>query len=190
MSRNKKFIIVGALAAVVLAGSIGGVALARAGSYSPIKASANQDVSGNATQPKTLLARVAEILGIDQSKLESAVKQAKGEQQLQALKNRLQKLVDAGKITQAQADAYLKWYQSKPDLAPFELQLKNWQQARPQVPDSLKQWEQARPKDIPIPGNPGGNGQRAPMRRPVPRGGGMGGPMGGGLRLPPGGPTQ
>ena len=87
MWRRKKFIIIGLLATVLLVGSIGGVALA-------------QTENGDASQPTTLLARVAEILGIDQQKLEDAFAQAQSEMRDEALDSRLQKLVDEGKITE------------------------------------------------------------------------------------------
>ena len=165
MWRKKKALIIALLATMVLAGSIGGVIIAQA---------ADGTASGNATQPKTLLARVAEIMGIDQTKLEAAVKQAQGEAQTDALKNRLQALVNAGKITQAQADEYLQWSQSKPDMAPYQQQLEDWQQARPTVPPDLKNWEQSKP-NIPLPGGPGGPGKHN-MRGMM---GGQGGMMGG-----------
>ena len=164
MWRKKKFLIIALIATVVLAGSIGGVIIAQAA----------EGTTGTATQPKTILARVAEILGIDQTKLEAAVKQAQSEAATDALKNRLQALVNAGTITQAQADEYLNWMQSKPDMTPYQQQLKDWHQARPTVPPELKNWEQSRP-NIPLPGGPGGRGM---MR-------GRGGMMGG-LALPAG----
>ena len=104
MWRSKKFIVVTLLAVVVLVGSTAGVALA-------------QTESGNNSQPKTLLSRVAEILSIDQQTLEDAFAQAQSEMRAEALKDRLQSLVDEGKITQEQADQYLEWWQSKPDVS-------------------------------------------------------------------------
>ena len=70
MRRNKKFLIFALLASVVLAGSVGGVALARSGIADSSQPRTLLEVSGNVTQPKTLLARVAENLGIDQAKLD------------------------------------------------------------------------------------------------------------------------
>ena len=176
--KNKKVLVIALIAAVVIIGSIGGVIVAQAA----------DGASGNATQPKPMLARVAEILGIDQSKLEGAVKQAASEQQLQALTNRLQKLVDAGKITQAQMDQYLAWYKSKPDTSVYQQALKDWQAAKPQIPSELKTWEQARPQ---LPGVPNIGGYRGGMmKRPggMMKGfGGRGGMMGGFL---PAGPVQ
>ena len=63
MWRSKKFIIIALLVAVVLVGSITGVVLA-------------QTEDEGDSQSKTLLSRVADILGIDQQTLEDAFAQA------------------------------------------------------------------------------------------------------------------
>jgi len=106
MWQKKKWMIVAVLAAtlVLLAGIIGGVAYAQT------------DTQTNTDPTKTLLARVATILGIDQTKLEDAFSQAQKEMQDEALSDQLQSLVDEGKITQQQADQYKQWWQSRPDL--------------------------------------------------------------------------
>jgi len=121
MWRSKKLIVAVLAATVLLVGSIGGLALAQTESAS--------DSSG-----KTLLARVAAILGIDQQKLENAFAQAQREMRDEALDKYLKNLVDQGKITQEQADQYKKWWQSRPDVEPFRQQLRAWQQARPDIP--------------------------------------------------------
>jgi len=144
MWRRKKFIIIALLAVVVLVGSLAGVTFAQTGSAS--------EGSG-----KTLLARVATILGIDQQKVEDAFAQAQREMRDEALDNYLKDLVDQGKITQEQADQYKAWLQAKPDMTQYEQQLKDWQQARPSIPPELKKWQEARP-DIPLPGWFGGHG--------------------------------
>ena len=102
MRRSKKLILVAVLAAVVLLGSIGGIALAQTG-------------TGGSTG-KTLLARVAAILNIEQPKLEAAFAQAQKEMRDEALTNRLNDLVKQGKIDQGQADQYNKWAQSQPNI--------------------------------------------------------------------------
>jgi len=138
MWRRKKFIVVAVLAAVILAGSVGGVALAQTG-------------NGDDSQPKTLIARVAEILGIDQQKLEDAFAQARSEMRDEALDSYLHDLVEQGTITEEQAVQYKAWWQARPDIEPFRQQLREWQQARPGIPPELEEWQQARP-DIPLPG--------------------------------------
>ena len=137
MRISKKFIIVSLLSAVVLVGSIGGIVLA-------------QTENGDDSQPKTLLARVAEKLGLGQQELEDAFAEARSEMRAEALDSRLQKLVDEGKITQDEAAQYKAWWQARPDMEPFRQQLEDWQQARPDIPAELKEWGQARP-DVPMP---------------------------------------
>jgi len=102
MSRRKRFVIISLLAAVVLVGSLAGLALAQTG-------------TGDTGQSKTLLERVATILGIDQQKLQDAVTQAQGQMQNEALDSYLKNLVDQGKITQQQADQYKSWWQARPE---------------------------------------------------------------------------
>ena len=121
MWRSKKFIVVAVLAIVVLVGSVGAVAFA-------------QTENGDDSQPKTLLARVAEKLGIEQQELEDAFAEAQSEMRDEALDSRLQSLVEQGKITQQEADQYKAWLQARPDMEPFRQQLKEWQQARPDMP--------------------------------------------------------
>jgi hypothetical protein len=113
MRRSKKFIILTVLGAVVLVGSITGVVLAQTGNTNDSQAKAG---------PEALLAKVCEIyqqntgVTIDSQELQKAFDQAQSDMRTEALKNRLQSLVDGGKITQDQADQYLKWWQSKPDV--------------------------------------------------------------------------
>jgi len=132
MRRSKKLLIAGVLAVVVLVGSISGLALAQTGST-------------DTTSGKTLLARVAAILGIDQQKVENAFTQAKDEMRDEAL----QKLVEQGTITQDQADQYKAWLKARPDTTQYSQQLEEWQQARPGIPPELKAWQEASP-DLPF----------------------------------------
>jgi hypothetical protein len=117
MSRNKKVILLAALATVLIIGSIAGVTLA-------------QTRSGNESQPESqhqaLLERVSEIyqentgVAIDVQQLKDAFAQAQTEMQNEALENWLENLVSEGKITQEQADEYLQWWQSRPDIPLLE----------------------------------------------------------------------
>ncbi len=104
MWRKKKFIVIAALAAVVLAGTIGGAVYAQT-------ANQNRPAAG-----KTLFARAAAILGIEQQKLESAFAQARREMRDEALDNQLKRMVEQGRITQQQADQYRVWWKSRPDV--------------------------------------------------------------------------
>jgi hypothetical protein len=107
MLKKRKFLVVGIIVAVILAGTIAGVALAQ--------------TNTTPTTPKpgnTIMARVASILGIDQKKLEDAFAKAQKEAADSALDARLKQMVEAGKMTQAQADQYKSWWQSRPDTIP------------------------------------------------------------------------
>jgi hypothetical protein len=106
MWRKRKWIIISVLAAaVILVTGILGVA-----AYA-------QTTTPSATSPQNVFAaKVATILGVDQAKVEAAFKQARKEMQTDAQKNRLQNLVKEGKMTQDQADQYLKWLESRPDV--------------------------------------------------------------------------
>lgn len=111
MRRSKKFVLVTALAAVVLIGSITGAVLAD---------------DGNGNEPGALFGalrdRVAEIYQqktgdtLDQEALQEAFATARAEMREEAMKNRLETLVDEGTITQDEADQWTEWWQSKPDV--------------------------------------------------------------------------
>ena len=113
MKRSKKFIIIAVTVAAVLAGTLSGVAFA-------------QTENGDDGQPETkwgaLLDRVLDIyeektgVAIDQEALKDSFVQARSEMRDEALRNRLQNLVDQGQITQEEADEYLEWGQARPDI--------------------------------------------------------------------------
>ena len=111
MWRSKKFLLVTVLAVVVLAGSIGGVALAQSG-----------DDSQPLAQHEAMLEKVCAIyeentgIAINSEELQKAFAQARSEMQDEALDSYLQSLVDEGKITQEQADQYKAWLESKPEV--------------------------------------------------------------------------
>jgi hypothetical protein len=112
MIRKKKWIIITVLLAtlVVLVGVVGGMAFAATGTSNTANTTANDPA-------KILYAKVATILGIDQTKLEAAFNQAQTQLRDEQLTTQLKNMVDQSIITQAQADAYLKWWQSRPDVA-------------------------------------------------------------------------
>jgi hypothetical protein len=74
------------------------------------------------TRQEALLDRVCQIyqqntgVAIDPQQLKNAFTQAQGETQGEALQSRLEKLVNDGKITQEEADQYLEWWQSRPNI--------------------------------------------------------------------------
>ncbi len=105
MWRSKKFIIIAIVVGVLLVGTVATVALAQSNPDTPAAA-------------KTLSARVAAILGIDQAKVDAAFAQAKSDAENEALDARLKAAVAAGKMTQAEADQYKTWWQSRPQNVP------------------------------------------------------------------------
>jgi len=64
---------------------------------------------------KGLLDRVADILGINKEDLIDAFKQAQQEMWDEAFISRLNKAVEEGYITQAQADEITKWWEQRPE---------------------------------------------------------------------------
>jgi hypothetical protein len=111
MWKSKKFItIISIVAAVVVLAGIG-VGVVFAADNPPA-----QTTPATPTGQDELLGRVAKILGIDQSKLESAFTQARKEMSTERLDQYLKKLVTDGKLTQQQADQYKQWIQSRPNI--------------------------------------------------------------------------
>ncbi|HEY93959.1 MAG TPA: hypothetical protein G4O15_03340 [Dehalococcoidia bacterium] len=121
MWRKRKFIIMLLGTILIIAASIGGVAMA-------------QD-SEESSQPDSLLGRVAAILGIDQQTVEDAFKQAQAEIQEEALDRYLQKLVDEGKISEEQAGEYKAWIEARPDMTEYFDKIKGWMESRPDISD-------------------------------------------------------
>ena len=64
---------------------------------------------------KSFASRVAGILGLDESQVQDAFKQARAEMQDEALQAKLDKMVEKGRLTQEEADEYKEWYDSRPD---------------------------------------------------------------------------
>jgi hypothetical protein len=117
--RKRKWFIPVVLSILLIGGITGGVvAAANNGS--------SNTTAGNETQAtdqyQALLDRVCAIyeektgVAIDSGQLKDALEQAQSEMQDEALKSWLQNLVDKGKITQEEADQYLEWWQSRPDI--------------------------------------------------------------------------
>ncbi|MFH0942321.1 MAG: hypothetical protein V1823_04810 [Chloroflexota bacterium] len=138
MWRSKKLILIAVLAVVVLVGSTVGVVLA-------------QDETSGTGQPQTLFERAAAILGtsgtiVTAEQLEAAFTQARQEMRDETIDSRLKVMVEAGTITQEQADQFKAWLAQRPDPSQFREEMKDWQQARPTTPPELKEWLQSRPE--------------------------------------------
>ncbi len=119
MLRRKWFIPV-VLSLLLIGSVVGGlVALADDSSTNP------EDQAKTVGRYQILLDRACAIyeeetgVAIDSEQLRDALNQARGELHEEALKNRLQNLVDEGHITQEEADQFLEWWQSRPDIKPL-----------------------------------------------------------------------
>jgi hypothetical protein len=119
MKKRKWFIPV-VVASVLLIGGITGGVVASANNSSSNTTAGNQTQAADRYQ--ALLDRVCAIyeektgVALDSGQLKDALEQARSEMQGEALQNWLQNLVDNGKITQEEADQYLEWWQSRPDI--------------------------------------------------------------------------
>jgi hypothetical protein len=113
MIKRKKLIIISVVAAAMLlvAGLVGSQVMADSSTSTSTTSN-----TAPADQQKVLADKVAKILGLDATTVEKAFTQAQKEIQSEALDTQLKQLVSAGTITQAQADAYKAWLQSKPDV--------------------------------------------------------------------------
>jgi len=119
MSRRKlKWLIPVVVMFIVLIGGVTGGVLAATNDSSSI----TEDQSQTTDQYQALLDRACAIyeeetgVAIDSEQLRDALKQARSEIQNEALESRLQNLVDEGTMTQEEADSYLEWWQSRPDI--------------------------------------------------------------------------
>jgi len=117
MKKRKWFVPVVVVSVLLIGGVVGGVIVAADDSSSNI-----EDQSQAIDRNQALLERVCAIyeeqtgVAIDSEQLKDALEQARGEMRDEALENWLQDLVDNGKITQKEADQYLEWWQSRPDV--------------------------------------------------------------------------
>jgi hypothetical protein len=119
MKKSKWFIPVVVASVLLIGGITGGVVAA-------VSNDSGNTTTGNQTQAtvryQALLDRACAIyeektgVAIDSEQLKDALEQARSEMQDEALQNWLQNLVDNGKITQEEADQYLEWWQSRPDI--------------------------------------------------------------------------
>jgi hypothetical protein len=103
MWKRKKFIIP-LVAAMALAGILAGSVFAQ---------------EGDEVGPPpggTLIERLAEKLGIEQSELETAFAEVRSEMRDEAQSSRLEALVEQGKLTQEEADQFRGWWQARPEM--------------------------------------------------------------------------
>ena len=77
-----------------------------------------QGNEGDDSNASKLAITVAEILGLDTAVVDDAIKQAREELRDEAIQNKLNTMVEKGRLTQGQADEYLNWIQSRPEGMP------------------------------------------------------------------------
>jgi hypothetical protein len=117
MWKRKWFIPVVVVSVLLIGGIVGGVIVAGSDSSSNI-----EDQSQITDRYQALLDRVCAIyeentgVAIDPEQLKGALEQARSEIREEALESLLQNLVNEDKITQGEADQYLEWWQSRPDI--------------------------------------------------------------------------
>jgi ABC-type glycerol-3-phosphate transport system substrate-binding protein len=123
MKINRKWFIIGLVGlAVVTALSVGVVLAADNGDTATTTSTTNPPQTTTTTSTDTLIDKIIAIyqqktgVTIDKAALQASIDEARKEIQTEALQARLQALVSAGKITQAEADQILSWWQSRPDV--------------------------------------------------------------------------
>ena len=109
---KKRWIVFSILAGLLAAGLVGGAVLAQSAGDGKVYIS--KESSRSAT-----LARVAEILDIEQGQVEDAFKQATRESAEQKTADLLAKLVEMGVLTQEEADANQAWLDARPEILDF-----------------------------------------------------------------------
>ena len=71
------------------------------------------ETSGSERQ--TFAARIAQILGLEEAAVQSAFTEASRQAEDEAYQARLDRMVEAGRLTQDEADARFTWFQGRPD---------------------------------------------------------------------------
>ncbi|MDE2836698.1 MAG: hypothetical protein OXL97_04225 [Chloroflexota bacterium] len=109
---RKRWLVVPALAALLLTGVIAGTAFAQDGS------------SDDDSRVSRFVEILAGKLGIGEEELQTSVDETMEELQAerkaaweQRLRDKLAAMVEEGKVTQEQADEYLDWYLDPPEIA-------------------------------------------------------------------------
>jgi uncharacterized membrane protein len=117
MWKRKWFIPVVVVSVLLIGGIVGGVVVAGNNS-----SSTTEEQSQITDRFQALLDRVCAIyeentgVAIDPEQLKESLDQARSEIREEALESWLQNLVEEDKITQEEADQYLEWWQSRPDI--------------------------------------------------------------------------
>lgn len=101
---KKRWLVIPAMAGLVVFALVaGGAVLAQ-----------TNGTEGDSPSSK-FVSRVAELLGVDEADVQDAFNQAAKEIQDEAIEQKLNKMVEAGRMTREQADEYIEWFQSRPE---------------------------------------------------------------------------
>jgi hypothetical protein len=79
---------------------------------------AQENGTGETGVVQSFASRVAAILNLPEADVQSAMEQAQTEMRDEAARSRLDSMVEQGRLTQAQADEYFDWLQSRPEGVP------------------------------------------------------------------------
>ncbi len=166
---KKRWFVVIAAVALLSVGLVSGAVFAANGSPHPGKGFHLGDDDGYRAGKgggAQVMARVAEILGVEQETLESAFKTALDEQAEAKFDARMDALVADETLTQEQADAAKSWFEERPELSgPLALRLartsdtervNNWlerlvdaEKLTQEQADALSAWHAERPDSLP-----------------------------------------
>jgi ABC-type glycerol-3-phosphate transport system substrate-binding protein len=119
MKKSKKLIIIAVVTVLVLGGILGGVAIANADEPTTTTAPAETPA---VTDINALAQRIADAyeantgVAIDAQELVNAFEDVQKDIRSEALDNYLDKLVEAGKITDTQAQEFKDWIEARPDV--------------------------------------------------------------------------
>lgn len=79
---------------------------------------AQENGTGETGVVSSFASRVAAILNLSEADVQNALEQAQTEMRNEATRSRLDSMVEQGRLTQAQADEYYDWLQSRPEGVP------------------------------------------------------------------------
>ena len=119
IKRRKIFLMVAV--GVLALGLTGGVVLAQAGGPDRERGHvAAIKMTGGLMPKEGFAARVAEILGLEEQAVQDAFDQAARDQMNEAYRARLDRMVEAGRLTQEESDEQYNWFESRPET-PLEM---------------------------------------------------------------------
>ncbi len=116
MSRRKITLLV--LAVVMAIGLTGGIVWAQTdGNGGTPTPTPTTTPTADTTTGKSFVARVADVLELEESTVQDAFTQAKRQQIDEAYKGRLDKMVERGRMTEDEANDQFDWFQERPASA-------------------------------------------------------------------------